>query len=340
MAIRIGYKASAEQFGPRELLDFSLEAERVGLDVVAVSDHFQPWRHEGGHAPNALVWLGALAQATERVVMGTSVLTPTLRYNPSIIAQAFGTLGVLAPGRVFLGVGTGESLNETPATGGEFPGAKERRRRLAEGVRLIEQLWREERVDFEGEYYEARRATIYDKPEDPVPIFIAASGPLAAKLAGRRGDGFISTSGKDPQLYKDLMANLAEGAEKAERDPRDIRKMIEIKVSYDRDADVAFEACKAWSALGLSHEQKAGIDDPVEMERVADENADKAHNRFIVSADPDEVIEKVMPYVDLGFEDLILHAPGEEQSRFLEEFAADVLPALREEAEKRAAAVV
>src|ERR1700743_765355 len=239
MAIRIGYKASAEEVGPRELLDFSIEAERTGLDVVAVSDHFQPWRHQGGHAPNALVWLGALAQATERVVMGTSVLTPTLRYNPSIIAQAFGTLGALAPGRVFLGVGTGESLNETPATGAEFPGAKERRRRLAEGVKLIEQLWREERVDFEGEYYETQRATIYDKPEEPVPIFIAASGPLAAKLAGRRGDGFISTSGKNPDPYKKLMANLVEGPEKAERDPAEIRKMIEIKVSYDPDATVA-----------------------------------------------------------------------------------------------------
>jgi coenzyme F420-dependent glucose-6-phosphate dehydrogenase len=336
MAIRIGYKASAEQFGPRELLDFSLEAEKTGLDIVSVSDHFQPWRHEGGHAPNALVWLGALAASTERVVMGTSVLTPTLRYNPSIVAQAFGTLGALAPGRVFLGVGTGESLNETPATGGEFPGAKERRRRLAESVQLIERLWREERVDFEGEYYEARGATIYDKPDDPVPIFIAASGPLAAKLAGRRGDGFISTSGKDPDLYRELIANLAEGAEKAERDPNEIRKMIEIKVSYDRDVEVAFESCKLWSALGLSHDQKAGIDDPIEMERVADENAHKAHERFIVSDEPDEVIEKIMPYVDLGFEDLVLHAPGDDQKRFLDQFAADVLPALREEAEKRA----
>src|SRR6201988_4943743 len=165
MAIRIGYRASAEQFGPRELLDFSIEAEGAGLDIVSVSDHFQPWRHKGGHAPNALVWLGPLAARTERVVIGTSVLTPTLRYNPSIIAQAFGTLGALAPGRVFLGVGTGESLNETPATGGEFPGAKERRLRLAEAVELIELLWREDRVDFEGEYYETQRATIYDKPE-------------------------------------------------------------------------------------------------------------------------------------------------------------------------------
>jgi coenzyme F420-dependent glucose-6-phosphate dehydrogenase len=336
MAIRIGYKASAEQFGPRELLDYSIEAERTGLDIVAVSDHFQPWRHEGGHAPNALVWLGALAQATERVVIGTSVLTPTLRYNPSIIAQAFGTLGALAPGRVFLGVGTGESLNETPATGGEFPGAKERRRRLAEAVRLIRQLWREERVDFEGEYYETRRATVYDRPEEPVPIFIAASGPLAARLAGRLGDGFISTSGKDPDLYRELLANLAEGAEKAQRDPAEIRKMIEIKVSYDRDYDDAFGSCRIWSALGLSHEQKAGIDDPVEMERVADENADKAHERFIVSSDPDQVIEAIMPYVDLGFEDLVLHAPGHDQRRFLDQFSADVLPALRDEAEKHA----
>jgi coenzyme F420-dependent glucose-6-phosphate dehydrogenase len=337
MAIRIGYKASAEQFGPRELLDYSIEAERVGLDIVAVSDHFQPWRHEGGHAPNALVWLGALAQATERVVIGTSVLTPTLRYNPSIIAQAFGTLGALAPGRVFLGVGTGESLNETPATGGEFPGAKERRRRLAEAVTLIEALWTEDRVDFKGDYYEAVRATIYDKPEDPVPIFMAASGPLAAKLAGRRGDGFISTSGKDPDLYKELIANLAEGAEKAERDPAEIRKMIEIKVSYDRDADLALESCKPWSALGLTHEQKAGIDDPIEMERVADANADQAHKRFIVSDDCDSVVEQVLPYVELGFEDLVLHAPGHDQKRFLDQFGEDVLPTLREEAEKRVA---
>jgi coenzyme F420-dependent glucose-6-phosphate dehydrogenase len=335
MAIRIGYKASAEQFGPRELLDFSVEAERAGLDLVAVSDHFQPWRHQGGHAPNALVWLGALAQATGRVTIGTSVLTPTLRYNPSIVAQAFGTLGAMAPGRVFLGVGTGESLNETPATGGEFPGAKERRRRLAEAVTLIERLWREERVDFEGEYYETRRATVYDRPEEPVPIFIAASGPLAAKLAGRRGDGFISTSGKDPGLYRELIAALDEGAGKAERDPGEIRKMIEIKVSYDRDHDAAFESCKVWSALGLSHEQKAGIDDPVEMERLADQNADRAHERFIVSSDPDQVIEAIMPYVELGFEDLVLHAPGEDQMRFLDQFAADVLPALREEAERR-----
>jgi coenzyme F420-dependent glucose-6-phosphate dehydrogenase len=137
-----GYKASAEQFGPAELLDFSALAEQVGLDSVAVSDHFQPWRHKTGHAPNSLVWLGAVAQATKRVQLLTSVLTPTMRYHPSIIAQSFGTLGCLAPGRVVLGVGTGEAMNETPATAAAWPGAKERRLRLAEAIELVKQLCR------------------------------------------------------------------------------------------------------------------------------------------------------------------------------------------------------
>lgn len=330
MSVRFGYKASAEQFGPRELIDYSRQAEELGLEIVSVSDHFQPWRHHGGHGPNALVWLGAAGEATERALLGTSVLTPTMRYEPAVVAQAFGTLGVLYPGRVFLGVGTGEAMNETPVTGGEFPGRKERRLRLAEAIELIKRLWSEERVDFEGTYYKTDRATVYDRPETPVPIFVAASGPLAAKLAGRVGDGFISTSGKDPDLYTGLMEKVVEGAGEAGRDPAGIRKMIEIKVSYDRDRQFAHDACAWWAALALKPEQKEGIDDPVEMERVADENVERAHTRFIVSDDPDEVVEKIRPYVELGFQDLVLHAPGPEQDRFLVQFSNDVLPRLRD----------
>jgi len=113
--IRLGYKASAEQFGPTKLLEFAKIAEEVGFDSVFISDHFQPWRHTGGHAPFSLSWLAALGASTSRITMGTSVLTPSFRYHPSIIAQAFGTLGTMFPGRVILGVGTGESLNEVPA---------------------------------------------------------------------------------------------------------------------------------------------------------------------------------------------------------------------------------
>jgi coenzyme F420-dependent glucose-6-phosphate dehydrogenase len=266
--------------------------------------------------------------ATERAALGTSVLTPTLRYHPSVVAQSFATLGCLTPGRVFLGVGTGEALNETPATGQEFPGRKERRRRLAEAIELIRLLWSEERADFEGEYYRISKATIYDRPEVPVPIYVAASGPLAAKLAGRAGDGFICTSGKDPALYEELLGKVAEGAEAAGRDPAGIRRMIEIKVSYDRDRQRAFDNCRWWAALALTPEQKEGVEDPLEMERLADENADRAHTRFITSDDPEEIAEGIRGYLELGFDEPIVHAPGEDQARFLDQFAADVLPLL------------
>jgi coenzyme F420-dependent glucose-6-phosphate dehydrogenase len=330
--IKLGYKASAEQFGPRDLLEFSQLAEQVGLDSVAVSDHFQPWRHKTGHAPNSLVWLGALAEATERVEMLTSVLTPTMRYHPSIVAQSFGTLGCLAPGRVILGVGTGEAMNETPATAAEWPGAKERRLRMAEAIELIRELWTGERVTFEGEYYHTDKATIYDKPEQPVPIYVAASGPLAAKLAGRAGDGFICTSGKGPDLYEQLLGNVAEGAEAAGRDASSIERTIEVKVSYDRDADYALKACEWWAALALTPDEKSGIEDPIEMERLADEHADRAHTRFIVTADPEECAEKIWWYVDQGFQHLVFHGPGDDQLRFLDQFAEDVLPLLRSRA--------
>jgi coenzyme F420-dependent glucose-6-phosphate dehydrogenase len=328
--LRLGYKASAEQFGPTELLEFAQHAERVGLESVAVSDHFQPWRHHGGHGPNSLVWLGAAGAKTENVLLGTSVLTPTLRYHPSIVAQAFATLACLHHGRVFLGVGSGEAMNETPATGLEWPGAKERRLRLAESIDLMRRLWTEERVTFEGEYYRTDKATIYDRPEEPVPIFVAAGGPLAAKLVGRVGDGFICTSGKDPQLYHDLLAAVREGAESAGRDFDAIEKMIEIKVSYDTDREQARENCAWWAALALTPDEKTGVEDPIEMERLADAAVDRAHTRFIVSDDPDETVEKIGTYVELGFTHLVFHAPGPDQKRFLDLFAQDVVPKLRD----------
>ncbi|MCL2420162.1 MAG: glucose-6-phosphate dehydrogenase (coenzyme-F420) [Conexibacteraceae bacterium] len=327
--VRYGYKASAEQFPPRQLLDYGVAAERHGFEIVAVSDHFQPWRHHGGHAPNSIVWLAALGERTERVTLATSVLTPTLRYQPAVIAHTFATLGALNPGRVVLGIGTGEAMNENPSIGIEWPKFKERSERLAEAVALIRRLWTEERVSFEGKYYRTLNATIYDKPEQPIPIFIAAGGPKAAALVGEIGDGFIVTSGKGAELYHTLLGGLGEGAARAGRDPDTIDKFIEIKVSYDHDAGFAKGACAPWAALALTAEEKGGTEDPIEMERLAEAAADRAHTRFIVSSDPDEVVEEIAFYVNLGFEDLVFHFPGEDQERALTQFAADVLPRLR-----------
>ena len=329
--LKLGYKASAEQFGPRPLLNFAVEAEACGFDSVWISDHFQPWRHTNGHAPFALSWLGAAGERTQRVLLGTSVLTPTFRYQPAVVAQAFGTLGVLNPGRMILGVGSGESLNEVPVTGGEWPSPRERLARLREAVELIRLLLSKDFVTFEGQYYRTRNATIYDRPEQPIPIYISAGGPVAAKFAGRAGDGFICTSGKGDELYRDkLLPAVEEGAKEASRDPATIERTIEVKVSFDTDRERALRDTRIWAALALPAEDKAGVEDPREMERRAEAVADQAHGRWLVSDDPDEHLEQIRPYIELGFTHLIFHAPGDDQSRFLQLYAKDILPRIRE----------
>ncbi|MCO6187501.1 glucose-6-phosphate dehydrogenase (coenzyme-F420) [Rhizobium sp. L1K21] len=329
--LRIGYKASAEQFLPRDLMDFAVLAEDVGLDSVFISDHFQPWRHTGGHAPHALVWLGAVGARTERIALGTSVLTPTFRHHPSMVAQSFGTLGSMFPGRIILGIGTGEGLNEVPATGCEWPERKERFSRLREAVRLIRQLWSEERVTFDGEFYKTESATIYDRPDEPVPIYVAAAGPMIAKYAGRFGDGFICTSGKAPSLYKDtLIPNLEEGLNEKGRASSEVDRMIEVKLSFDKDVARAKEDTRFWGALALTPDQKMSVEDPLEMEKLADSlSSDQTASRWIVTGDPEEVVEKLKPYAELGFNHFVFHAPGPDQHRFLTQFAEEVAPRIR-----------
>jgi coenzyme F420-dependent glucose-6-phosphate dehydrogenase len=329
--LKLGYKASAEQFPPRQLLEFAVHAEAVGFDSIMVSDHFQPWRHTDGHAPFSFAWLGALGERTSRALIGTSVVTPTFRYHPAIVAQAIGTLGTLYPGRVLLGVGTGESLNEVPATGMAWPPFKERFARLREAILLMRRLGREERVSFEGDYYRTELATIYDRPEAPVPVYVAASGAVAARLAGRLGDGFICTSGKAPELYTEtLLPALAEGLEKASRAPDSIERMIEMKVSFDSDPARAREDTRHWAALALAPEDKTGVEDPLEMEKLADAlPIERAASRWIVSNDPDEHVARLAETIDLGFTHLVFHAPGPDQRRFLDLYADQVLPRLR-----------
>jgi len=330
--LRLGYKASAEQFGPRQLLEFSVAAEAAGFDSVMVSDHYQPWRHTDGHAPNVFAWLGALSQRTERVAIGTSVLTPTFRYHPAVVAQVMATIGCLIPGRqVILGVGTGESMNEVPVLGFEWPDQKERFARLKEAVLLIQELWSNEFVTHEGQYYQTKNATIYDRPADPVALYIAASGPAASRLAGRLADGFICTSGKGLELYSEtLLPAVREGATKAERSYDGIEKTIEVKVSFDRDRARAMADTRIWSALVLPGETKMGVDDPREMERLAATVADQAHRRWLVSDDPDEHVEQIRPYIELGFTHLVFHAPGDDQHRFITAYGEQILPKLRE----------
>jgi len=337
MTLTLGYKASAEQFAPRELVEIAVAAEGHGMESVWTSDHFQPWRHTGGHAPFSLTWMAAVGERTSTIRIGTSVMTPTFRYNPAVLAQAFASLGCLYPDRVIAGFGTGEALNEI-ATGfrgaGEqdWPEFKERYARLRESVRLMRALWTgDDQVSFEGEYYSTHDASIYDRPEGGVPIYIAAGGPTVAKYAGRAGDGFICTSGKGAELYVDqLMPAVHEGLEAAGKSFDTYDRMIEIKLSYEETEEAALDNTRFWSPLSLSKEQKHDITDPVEMERAADAlPIEEIAKRWIVGTDPDAVVAQIGQYVEWGFNHLVFHAPGHDQRRFLELFERDLAPRLR-----------
>ena len=202
---------------------------------------------------------------------------------------------------------------------------------MREAIDLMRQLWTGDKVDFQGEYYSTHGASIYDRPDVPVPVYVAAGGPVVARYAGRAGDGFICTSGKGMELYTEqLIPAVAEGAEKAGRSTDAIDHMIEIKLSYDTDYQTALDNTRFWSPLSLGKEQKHDITDPVEMEKAADAlPIEQIASRWIVSADPEETVAAIKPYVDAGMNHLVFHAPGQDQRRFLALFEKDLAPRLR-----------
>lgn len=328
--LTLGWKASAEQFAPAELLELAVAAEEGGFDSIVVSDHFHPWRDTGGHAPFSFAWLGAAGQRTRRARLGTSVVSPGFRYHPAIVAQAVATLACLAPGRVFLGVGSGEAMNEVPVTTTPWPSPRERQRRLREAIGLIRELWRDDYVTHEGEHFRTRAAKIFDKPPSPVPLLVAAGGPKAAEMAGEIGDGVIVTSGKKRELYTDeLLPGFARGAGKSGRDAASLERMIEVKLSFDTSEERALAACRPWAALALPEEAKRGVEDPREMERRAVTAEANAHTRFIVSSDPEQACAKIGEYVDLGFDHLVFHLPADDQARSIELVGKEILPRLK-----------
>ena len=197
---------------------------------------------------------------------------------------------------------------------------------------MLFRSWEGEPVDFDGQHYRTKSAVIYDRPDIPVPVYIAAGGPMMARYAGRHGEGMICTSGKGRELYADgLLPGLVAGAKAKERDPGRVDRMIEMKISWDPDQSKALENTRFWAPLSLSAEQKHTMDSPVEMEKLADAlPIEQVAKRWIVSSEPDEIVAAVKDYTDLGFNHLIVHAPGEDQERFLTTFADQVLPGIRE----------
>jgi coenzyme F420-dependent glucose-6-phosphate dehydrogenase len=231
-----------------------------------------------------------------------------------------------------LGVGTGEALNEIAVSGMKWPEFKERLARLREAITLIRGLWAGETVSSNGEFYHTVEAMIYDRPQVPVPVYVAAGGPVAARYAGRVADGLICTSGKGMALYTDsLLPAMREGARQAGRDEGAIDRMLEVKLSYDREPARALENTRFWAPLSLTAEQKHSVGSAVEMERLCDTMPiEQVATRWIVASEPEQAVAQIRQYVEAGFGHLVVHGPGHDQERFLTQFAEDVLPLLRE----------
>ena len=327
--LELGWKAGPEQYPPQELLDYAIAAEAAGFETIDASDHFHPWS-EAGQASFVWTWLGAVTARTQRIHMGTGITCPILRYHPSVIAQASATLAAMAPGRVYLAVGTGESLNEYAATG-EWPGYEERQARMEEAIDLIRQLWTGEPIDFSGTYYHTHQAKLYTRPEQAIPLYVSTMVPESAAIAGRLGDGFITVGGEEPDLYRQLIQNFEGGAREAGKDPSQQRRLIELNVAYTNDeASAISEMKKYWASTFIP----ALFDQKIYSPAMAEKNgkavgSDTIKQKMCLSADPEVHVKYIQQHIDLGFDTIFFHCAGPDQRAFLEGYGRDVLPRLR-----------
>jgi G6PDH family F420-dependent oxidoreductase len=322
--MRIGYFLSSEEYGPRELVWQARRAEEAGFQGLWISDHFHPWNDEQGHSPFVWSTIGALAQATERMHVTTSVTCPTVRTHPAIIAQAAATSAVLLEGRFTLGVGSGEALNEH-ILGDRWPAAAVRLEMLEEAVAVIRALWTGRRIDHAGRHYRVENARIYTLPDEPPPILVSGFGPKAIALAGRIGDGFCSTK---PER-EDIERFRAAGGE---------GKLTQAgtKVCYGADeATCRRTVHRLWPNEALPGELAQVLPAPAHFEQ-ATQLVTEAMIGDAVPCGPDleRHVAALQAYADAGFDELYVQQIGEDHDRFFEVFATEVLPRFADGAQR------
>lgn len=323
----IAFVLSHEQFPVPELVQLGAAAEKAGFDNIWTSDHLQPWQNNEGHSGLAWLTLAAITQHTSSITMGTGVTSPTYRYHPAVVAEAFATLSMLAPGRVFLGVGSGEALNETAATG-HWGNYEERAGRLTEAVELIRQLWSGEWVNFAGQYYQVPQTKLYDPPKHPIPIYIAASGPKSMRLAGIHGDGLITDS--ERALQQDLRQAFDEGARSVGKNPDTMPVLAEHMVIVGDEND-ARAGAKLWNFLPNSWSKYVNVEDPREIEHEAQQDVplEKVYGKWPISRDPQVHIGAIQKLIDGGVTQIYVHSPQPDQQAVIDYYGREVLPKLR-----------
>jgi coenzyme F420-dependent glucose-6-phosphate dehydrogenase len=328
MVIKFGYRAVEERYQPSRLLDFAVLAEKQGFEFICISDHFHPWFHKGGCAGHAWIWIGAAGAKTNNVVLGTGVTTSITRYHPAIIAQAFATLGELYPGRIFLGIGAGEAMNEMPMApiNSGWPPHRERLAQTIEAVRIIKSLWEKDFVDFNGEYYTLRQANLYTKPKRKIPIYFAAFGPNALRSAGLYGDALMS-GGSDRERVRHMFSLYNEGVKESGRRPEDMPRMVEMKISYDEDFDKALDSLSMW----LPPKGCSGLDvvDPRELDRLREGVDPKILSKDVYTS-MDQLIAEIERLIEMGFTDIQIGSNSPDEEKFISEFGKKALPYLKD----------
>jgi coenzyme F420-dependent glucose-6-phosphate dehydrogenase len=330
--VSFGWKAAPEQYSPEDLLEHTILAEKAGLDSVWASDHFLPWADTGAHCAFAWVWLASAAEKTKNMIVGTGVTAPILRYHPAIVAQAFATLGRLYPGRVRLGLATGEPMNEMPL-GYEWPSSKERIERLEEAVRIIRLLWEQDWVTHSGKYYRLRNAKLYTKPKRPIPIYMAAFTPEVANLVGKYADGFYTFLGKPLNYFRDtLFPAVEKGASWAGRDYNKLGSAIEMLFSYDEDKDKAIASARFWKGTLVPNITKHAVYDPREIERNGRRVADEVMERiWVITTDPQDIIKRAGECFRAGFKQVVFMSSSPDQHKALGMLSKEVVPHIRQE---------
>lgn len=324
--LKLGYWSPLEgKKTPNLLMNYAREAEKIGFDTLAASSHFHPWKHTEMYATHYLPWLSSTLERTDRIEVGPGVTCPTFRYHPGELAQAFASMDHMYPGRVFLGVGTGELLNEGPL-GYEWPDYPERKERLMEAMKVIRSLWRDNHVNFDGKYYDLKDANLYTRPKTDIPIYMAAEGPKSSEMAGRYGDGLFTPLPPGERLTDVVLPSFEEGAKKAGKNPERMERIIEARISYDPDPEKALESCRHWSVTTLlGHIEKTH--DPREFEKHESEVTDEQlKEAWKIITDPGDIIDYLEEFVELGFSRIYLHSSSPDEMRFLEACEEEVLP--------------
>jgi coenzyme F420-dependent glucose-6-phosphate dehydrogenase len=319
--VEIGYTLACEEHGPRELVGYAQRAEEAGFGFAMISDHFHPWTDVQGNSPFVWSVIGAIAQVTERMRIGTGVTCPTVRVHPAIVAHAAATCAAMLPGRFMLGVGTGEALNEH-ILGDAWPSAAVRRDMLEEAVEVIRELWGGGLVEHRGRHYTVENARLYTLPEEPPPILVAAGGPEAAMLAGRIGDGFVGTS-PEAELIERFEAGEG-GRDGVARHPRYGQVTVCWAESEEEGRRIAHEW---WPNIAIPGELGQVLPQPAHFEQAAQlVTEEKVGELVACGPDPQQHLELLGKYADAGYDHLFVHQVGPDQEGFLRFYEREVVP--------------